>query len=271
MKKHALVLGFVCLVLPLVAFAQQARKADNQYAVLTYMRVPAENIAEYTEILRNNSKKVFTELMNQPGSNLWAWSSAQMTYSGTHGGEANFVAASVYDGPPPNPNDAALDAATRKVTGQDPVEYRKKLNTLRTVVGSELIRGVAAARGSSQEGYYRVTTYAKLTPQKGAAYRAQTAAVWQPVYESLVKDGTIVSWGAWQYVFPRGAETPYDLVNSTTYKDLPSAVKGIESMSQIFLKVHPDQNMVSAVDESRSNSKVVRTVLARIVAMAQKQ
>jgi hypothetical protein len=270
MQKACLTVLLLGLLVPAAVVAQQTVNVENQYVAITYFHVPADKDAEYNQVLRASSKKYYEELINQPGSNLWAWGVARMLYTGTHGGEANYVSSSLYDGPPANPNTAANDALLRKVTGQDPEEYRRHLNTLRTVVGTELLRGIAWARGPVPEDSYRVVSYLKITTNKGAAFRDLIKQAWQPIYADALKEGKILGWGAWGYVFPRGADTPYDALTSMTFKDLPSAVKGLEGMDAAFAKAHPGVSMVGAIDALRDTRKVTRTVLSRILVSAQK-
>ncbi|NWF84642.1 MAG: hypothetical protein HXY18_12515, partial [Bryobacteraceae bacterium] len=254
-----------------LSFGQDAVKAEDQYVVLSYFKVDQENLAAFEEWSRTNSKKVFTEMMNQAGSNLWGWNVARILYRGPDDDAPTHVAASIYNGPPPGTLEpAALDALYKKITAMDPAEYRKRLNSLRELLGTELVRGIAWAGGSSPEGSYRVVTYSRLEPRRAAAHREAAASTWQPIYAAAAKEGKILAWSSWSYVFPRGMDAPYDILGATTYKDLPAAVRGYTNMQADFLKVHPTKSWVGAVDEFRGNVTNRKAVVSRIIASVSK-
>lgn len=253
-----------------LSFGQEAVKAEDQYVVLSYFKVDPQNQAAYEELLQNTSKKIYTEMMNQPGSNMWGWNVARVLYQGTDEDAPTHVSAAIFNGPPPGTDNAAADGVIRKITGMEPAAYRKKLAGLREALGTELLRGVAWAGGSSPEGSFRVVSYLKAEPRKAGAFRDATRRVWQPVMAAAARDGKIVAWSTWGYIFPRGSDTPHDLMTATTYKDLPSAVRGYLASSADFMKVHPDGGYVNAVDELRDSRKTSKTMVSRILASSSK-
>lgn len=255
---------------PGLSHAQETVKAEDQYLVLSYFKVSGENQAAYEENLRNVSKKIYTELMNQPGSNMWGWNVVRVLYRGTDEDAPTHVSAAIYNGPPPGGANAAADAVIRKVTGMEPAAYRKKLDTMREAVGSELVRGIAWAGGNSVEGSYRVVSYGKLQPHRAAAHREATVSTWRPVYAAAVNDGKILGFSAWSQVFPRGADAPHDVLRAVTYKDLPSAVRGYQGMQADFTKAHPNKSWISTVDEFRDNVTTRNTVVSLILASTSK-
>jgi len=141
---------------------------------------------------------------------------------------------------------------------------------MRETLGSELLRGVAWTPGSSPDGSYRVVTYSKSEPGSMAENRQITQNVWQPVYAKAAASGKLLAWSSWSYVFPRGADTKYDLLNAATYKDLPSAIQGYLPSAADFSAAHPDGNLVSAVDQLRGARKTSKVMVSRIIATASK-
>lgn len=254
-----------------LTFGQETVKAEDQYVVLSYFKVDQQNLAAFEEWSRTNSRKFYTELMNQPGSNMWGWSLARILYRGPDEDGPTHVASMIYNGPPPGALESAvIDALSKKISGMDPAEYRKKLASLREPLGTELVRGIAWAGGSSPEGSYRVVAYSKLEPRRAAAHRVAAVSTWQPIYAAAAKGGKVLSWSSWSYVFPRGMDTSYDILGATTYKDLHSAVRGFTNMQEEFLKVHPGKSWVGAVDEFRGNVTNRKTVVSRIIASVAK-
>lgn len=253
-----------------VAFGQDAVKAEDQYVVLSYFKVDPQNQAAYEELLRTTSKKIYTEMMNQPGSNMWGWNISRILFNGTDEDAPTHVAAAIYNGPPPGTDNPAADAVIKKITGMERAEYMKKLAGLREALGTELVRGISWTAGSSPEGTFRVVSYLKAEPRKATAFRDANRSVWQPVMAAAVRDGKLLAWSTWGYVFPRGENTPYDLLTAASYTDLPSAVRGYTASAADFLKVHPSASFVSAVDELRDSRKVSRTVVSLIIASSSK-
>ena len=253
------------------AFGQQSAKADEQYIVLSYFKVDAQNQAAYEEMLRTTSKQFYTELMNQPGSNMWSWNAARVMFGGTREDTPTHVTAAIYNGPPPGaPDPAVTDSIMKKVSGMEPAEYRRKLASLREPLGTELIRGIAWTPTTSPEGSYRVTSYAKAELHRAADFRAQSQNVWQPVMAAAARDGKILSWSTWSYVFPRGGDATHDILTATSYKDLPSAVQGYLASAADFLKVHPNGAYVNAVDLLRDSRRVSMTTVSRVLAITSK-
>jgi hypothetical protein len=253
-----------CCVVP--ANGQSAVKAEDAYVVLSYFQVAQENQTAYEQLLTTTSKKFYTELMNQPGSNMIAWNASRIMYRGIHGNPATHVSAIVYNGPPPGGDNVALmEKLMRQASGLEPAEYRNKLNGLRKQLGTELVRGIAWTQGATTEGAYRVVTYSKAETGKLAAIREMTRNVWLPVYAAAAHNGKVLGWSAWSYVFPRGGEAPYDLLNATMYKDLAAAVAGYLPSGAEFEKIHPATGYISAVDELRGARKTGIVLVSRIL------
>src|SRR5512137_1281775 len=119
------------------ALAQQAQ--PDLYVQVSYLKVLPGQEAAYRSYLTTTAKKVFQE-MQAADANFLIWTSAQMMYTGgEHGADFDFVGASVYSGPPPEPG-VNNDAILMKATGMSQADLSKKLSALRTVVGTEVLR-----------------------------------------------------------------------------------------------------------------------------------
>ena len=104
----------------------------------------------------NVSKKFYEEMAKEQPT-LMHWSAARVLFSGLENADFDYVAAAVYAGPPPEPSTPA-EALYQKASGMSRADYMKKLNGLRTVVATELLRSVASsgAPGTLKEGDFRV-------------------------------------------------------------------------------------------------------------------
>ncbi len=78
-------------------------------------------------MLRTTTKKFYTELMNQPGSNMWGWNVARVLYRSVDEDGPTHALALICNGPPQGTLETSLaDSVMKKVSGLDPAEYRKR-------------------------------------------------------------------------------------------------------------------------------------------------
>ena len=133
-------LAFVVAFTSLVGANALAQPAQpDRYVVVLDIKVVPGQEAAYRAYLTTTAKKVYQELM-ATNANLLTWSSAQTMYQGMeHGSDFDFVGATVYAGAPPEPG-VNVDAAIMKAAGLSQADLGKKLATMRTVVGTEVLR-----------------------------------------------------------------------------------------------------------------------------------
>ena len=101
--------------------------APDVYVVVTYIKTLPGQDAAYRDYLTTTGKKLFQEMMAAQPTLLY-WSSARTMYQGTeHGSDFDYVGASVYAGPPPEPGtlpDALYHEGRRDVAGRPGQEAR---------------------------------------------------------------------------------------------------------------------------------------------------
>jgi hypothetical protein len=73
-------------------------------------------------------------------------------------------------------------------------------------------------------------------------------------------------------VFPVGAATSYDGFTVQYFKDLASAIKGLDATKgiQAFLKVHPGRNYATYVNNARDYSEVQQRLVMQVVALVER-
>ena len=132
-----------------------------------------------------------------------------------------------------------------KATGMSSADLGKKLATMRTVVGTEVLRFRAGIMtpGVMKEGDVRVIERIKVKPGMGDKYPRWPRTMLQPVNEARIAAGELKGWSVWARVFPSGVATSYDALAVSYLKDLASAIKGLDATKgvQTFLKVQPDK------------------------------
>jgi hypothetical protein len=251
------------------ASAQQAQPAQpDVHVVVAYFKAAPGQAEAYREYLTTVSKKFYQEMLKeQPG--LMHWSAAQVMYPGEHG-DYDFVSAAVYAGPPPEPTPPS-DAMYQKITGATRADTMKRLDGLRTMVGSELLRRIGAAgpAGVIAEGDYRVVALVKVKPGMGSEFTGFVGGAQQGVLQVRAADAEFKSWSAWTRVFPAGGGERYDALTATYFKDLASAVKGLDGAkgAEAFAKAHPGKSYANYINDMRDYAELAGRGLHRVVAV----
>jgi hypothetical protein len=266
----AFVVAFTAL-LGTTALAQPAQ--PDRYVVVSYIKVLPGQEAAYRAYLTTTAKKVYQELMVD-NANLLTWSSAQAMYQGTeHGSDFDIVGAAVYAGAPPEPG-ANVDAAIMRAAGMSQADLGKKLATMRTVVGTEVLRYRAGtmAPGVLKEGDVRVVGRVKIKPGMGDEYYELATAVGEPVMKARVANGELKSWSLWSRVFPSGAATSYDALTVSYFKDLASALKGLDATKGVetFLKTLPGKNFGAYVNNVRDYSELQQRLVMQVISLVER-
>jgi hypothetical protein len=256
------------------ALAQQAQPAQpDRYVVVSYIKVVPGQEEAYRAYLTTTAKKVYQELM-AANANLLTWSSAQTMFQGMeHGSDFDFVGAAVYAGTPPEPG-ANVDAAIMKAAGMSQADLGKKLATMRTIVGTEVLRYRAGtmAPGVLKEGDVRVVGRVKIKPGMGDEYLEMARSMAEPMMQARVTGGELKSWSLWSRVFPSGAATSYDALTVTYFKDMASAIKGLDAAKGVeaFQKTHPGKNYGAYVNNARDYSELQQRFVMQVIALVER-
>jgi hypothetical protein len=264
----ALVLMAACVA---PALAQQAQ--PDLYVQVSYIKVLPGQEASYRSYLTTTGKKVFQE-MQAANPNFLLWTSAEVMYQGMeHGSDFDFVGAAVYSGTPPEPG-ANNDAILMKAAGMSQADLSKKLSAMRTIVGTEVLRYRAGTitPGVLREGDFRVTSRVRIKPGMGDEYYAMAKDVAEPVMKARVANGDLKSWSLWQRIFPSGAATSYDSLTVTYFKDLASAIKGLDAAkgAETFLKTHPARNYGAYVTNQRDYSELQQRFVMQVISLVER-
>ena len=277
MLKPLFRLSLVCLLTALfggAALAQPAQPAQpDLYVSVSYIKIVPGQEDAYRAYLNTTARKLYQEMMAANPSFL-SWSSAKAMYLGMeHGTDFDYVGASIFSGPPPEPG-SVPDALYVKATGMSQADLGKKVATMRTVVGTEVLRYRAGVRppGVLKEGDFRIVGQFKVKPGMGDEYYDAAQTVTQPVMAERIANGELKAWSVWSRVFPTGAATAYDGFAVTYFKDLASAVKGLDATKgvQAFLKVHPGKNYATWVNNARDYSELQQRLVMQVICLVER-
>ncbi len=275
LSRLSLALAFVVAFTALFganALAQPA--APDVYVVVTYIKTLPGQDAAYRDYLTTTGKKIFQEMMAAQPTLLY-WSSARTMYQGMeHGSDFDYVGASVYAGPPPEPG-TIPDAVYMKAAGMSQADLGKKLATMRTIVGhggAAPAGGALDARGPEGRRLPRRRAQIRIKPGMGNEYYDTARTMAQPMMQARAAAGELKTWSVWSRVFPAGAGTSYDALSVTYFKDQASAIKGLDATKGIetFMKVHPGKNYATYINNLRDYSELQQRFIMQIIAMAER-
>ncbi len=251
-----------------------AQAAPTEYhAVITYIMTAPGMGDAYRDQLVNVSAKFYEEMLKEQPT-LVHWSSASVMYPGLENNSFNYVSAAVYAGPPPEPS-VPSDAIFQKVSGLSRVDYQKKLTGMRTVVATELVRSVSRmspSPGTLKVGDFRVSSQLRIKPGMGSEFVDLIQTKMQPMMQLRQGAGELKSWSVWTRQFPSGAGSTYDALVVSYYKDLASAVKGLDASktADVFARAHPGKSYSGYVNDVRDYAEVQNRALHRVVALVER-
>jgi hypothetical protein len=262
----------VVLFVGLLIVTGSAQQAPAQlYAVVTYYKVlPGQGLA-YEKYVKETSKKFYQELANV-NPTFVHWSSARVMYKGVEGLDFDYIAALVTAGPPAEPG-ANMDPIYAKL-GMTQAEQTKVLSSMRTVVGSEVLRRIAGTSatgaGSSKEGDIRVSNLIRIKPGMAGEFADRAVTLTQPTMQEAVAQGDGKAWSMWARVFPSGAATSYDAMGVTYFKDLASALGGGSNPNrgaELFMKANPGKSYATYVVNGTEYSETQRRIVTQVVSL----
>jgi hypothetical protein len=264
------------LAVALCAFAAEGRvwaqtPQPEYHVVLTYIKVAPGMADAYRDHLVKVSAKVYEELFkDQP--TLVTWSAASVMYGGPDS-QYDVVTSALYSGSVAEPS-TPPDALFQKAAGMTRADYMKKMDTLRTVVGTELLSSVSrsATPGGTKAGDFRVIQQLRAKPGMANEVSELLRTRLHPMMEMRRTGGELKAWAAWTRQFPSGTSSAYDMLLVNTYKDLASAVKGLDTSrtAEIFAKANPGKSYATYVNDARDYAEVVGRALHRIEALVER-
>jgi hypothetical protein len=131
---------------------------------------------------------------------------------------------------------AAISKSGLKITPEDYVHHREAVVKLMSVA----VFQNEAAVGTPKKGDYFQVNYMKVTDANFDDWIAYEKKVWQPMAESLVKDGKQDAWSLNVQVMPFGSDLPYQAVTVDVFPNEEAVWAQDEKFMDRFHKVHPD-------------------------------
>ncbi len=246
------------------ALAQQA--ASTNYRTAQYLKVPADKEAAYLEFLRTNTHKIY-DIAMQSGD-VVSWAVLKLVYEGSPALDYNYVATTLYSGPPIDLSTQQQDQIVRRATGLSLEEYLQMLSGLRVSIGSVLGSVEAVVPGTTmKEGNFVALTRWKIQPGQERAYSDFVKSMILPLHVQDLKDGYNLGWTAGRTMYPGGDQAPFDATCALIHKDLASAVKIMspEQKEARFSKLYPGESYDAFTMRDQAVRRLVRTELLKVM------
>ncbi len=186
-------------------------------------------------------------------------------YGGTETA-CDFVAVTIYNGPPPDPESTMdLETALQKA-GIDmaPEEYQERLMSMGKLVSTSLWRMVDGF-GHAEKGDYIRVDFMKPRPGQAAEWIKLERETFKPVHQARAEQGLLRGWSVAMLAYPSGTSLPYSgaTVNiAPSWKALFSADQGYP---EAFKKTMPNANMEEISKKTSETREIVRTELYRVI------
>jgi len=106
----------------------------------------------------------------------------------------------------------------------------------------------------------------------GSEYFDTARTMAQPILQARAAAGELKTWSVWSRVFPAGAGTSYDALSVMYFKDMASAIKGLDGTKglEAFMKAHPGKNYATYINNLRDYSQLQQRFIMQIIAMAER-
>lgn len=183
--------------------------------------------------------------------------------------DCDYVVVALYPRTPHPFAGEVLASAIRKsglnLTPEDYVRHRAEVLRIMSVAIFQNEAGV----GTPKKGDYFQVNYMKVSDANFDDWIAYEKKVWQPMAESLVKDGKEDGWSLNVQVMPFGSDLPYQAVTVDVYPSEDAVFTEDPQFVDRFHKVHPDMEAGTTMEhfeKLRTRGRVALYSLDDIVA-----
>ena len=231
-----------------------AQQAPSGYHRVACYKVKPEKVADYRKWVQQDVHKLQQSLIDS--GTLSTWYLLRAVIPTGESAQCDYLSVIMFPGAPPAPMGltelgAALKKAGMTTTAQDYVDRR---NSLTELVSNNLFQNQVFV-GSVKKGDYFMVNYMKVpNTTDWLAYEKKT---WQPLAESMAKDGIKSGWSVNLQVLPSGSDLKFNAVTVDVYPSWDSIYKNFDFAGH-FKKAHPDLEIGTTMEEFAK----LRTILS---------
>jgi hypothetical protein len=222
----------------------EAQQQPVYYQTLNCIKVMPGKAREFTQFARDTSMKVAQ--MRADAGEILTWSLLGSVMPAGQEARCSHMIATLSEGSPraplgPEGFEKALQKAGVNMTASD---WTAKANSLSSLVSTEMWRH-RIRLGAPQKDHYLFLNYMKV--HDGPEYNDFENAIWRPMAEAWVKEGSQSGWIFATKVLPSGTETAYTAYSADIYPTWDAVFKQ-RSTQATFEKIHSGKNYQQTMD-----------------------
>jgi hypothetical protein len=247
---------FACVAI-LAAFSASliAQQPQTGYHTVACFKVKPENAAEFRKFAVDEAHKLAQGRVDDGEITTWYLLRAVLPQGSSS--ECDYISVAMFPGTPhllgPDNTAAALKKSGLSISPED---YTKHRNAVSTLVSVAVFQNQLFV-GTAKKGDYFLVNYMKV-PGSIDEWVAYEKKVWQPIAESLTKDGVTDGWSLNVQVLPRGSDLPYQAVTVDVFSSWDAIYTGFAQLGDRFKKVHPDMELGTTFEQFEK----LRTILS---------
>lgn len=161
--------------------------------------------------------------------------------------ECDYIAVAFFPGTPNVLGTQELSAAIKRSgISITPEDYINQRDAVATLVSFSVFQNVASAGSPKKGDYFRVEYMKTANRDDFVAYEKR---VWQPVNETLIKDGIETGWSVNTRVLPGGADQPFQAVVTVVFPSMDAVFSYYSKIGNEFRKAHPDMEVGTTLEQ----------------------
>lgn len=267
MTIHRFLMGAVlAAALPVALVAQPMSNSPGFYSVACVKVKPGQQ-AEFNRLVNGDFYKAAQSLVDA-GTLSTGMLLRTIVPAGSEA-ECDYTFVDVYPNLPTAPMTAEETAAMLRKAGISSTveQWRQEHEAVATLVYDSIGR-TALHVGTIKKGDYIVVNDMKV-PDIGS-WVANEKKLWQPIFESGVKDGEIDGWFVDVQFMPRGAKDRHLAYTVDVYPNWKSAFTFFgPSFPDRWKSVHPDVPIAEGMTQERKMDTIEHTTLFQVVGTLQ--
>lgn len=263
LKIHRLIWGAALIAALTGTLA--AQQAPTSFQRIACVKVKHGQSANFTKLLNGDGSRLEQALVNSGATAGWLVLRTEIPAG--RDADCDYVFVTFYKGLPPAPLSENEFAAALKSAGiaASPEEFLAERDAAGYLVHNSIMETVAQVGRAKKGDYLVVNSMSAPDRVEAIAYENR---MWKPLAESLVKSGAEDGWVMNEQVFPSGVKD----AGLSTVDIFPSWDAWVHSRQQYgeqWKTVHPNTDIVGAIDRFGKLDPIEHTVLYKVVATTQ--
>jgi hypothetical protein len=263
-----------CSILLLPGIFTQAQSQSNAtkpvYVVHTYMKTLPGKFDAYDSLLRNTSKKIYSNQIQQ--GNYLSWSAYQVLMPSGSQVEYNVVGVTVSDKldmllDPPGTAKELYAKTFPDLTGSQLDDLMKKYVESRTIIKREIYT-VTSSTGDDGPPTKTPAKYVQvdfMTPAQGkqAQYVKMEKETFKPIHKQRMQLGALEGWVLLEKVMPYDSNDPTPYITVNFYDSFSEMLD--DKYNEAIKKAHPTLDMTKVIQTMNAVKKGQRSELWKLI------